>query len=342
MMTYRHAEEGHARELHRALSEALKRSATDTELSLTGFGVHWNCTAKRGERSCSVACFESQGPEFLVSFEDDARTDATGRTASRAQVVAAVGDWLDGAGIGDLHTRFAFVDRRKRALTRIAAEVVEFHPQLGQSVSSEIRPIIGDLFALWLKASDRSCRIDYYGKNQVPDAAFHWDECELLRIRTNDTARLAGMLKLWLCDRAMPSAMAADFPDAEVKPVAQYYEDGRPVEGEFITSWDEIEHFYDDACFPDSAQVLGLIARIRQAGYDRTLRAGQSLWTLVVSRSRRHGLRKGQPCVTVVFTEKGMDVYSDGDGREKLSFPCIAFSPGLDDVLKRLTAKEID
>jgi hypothetical protein len=224
----------------------------------------------------------------------------------------------------------------------MAAELVESHPELGQQVSSEIRHVGCDLFELWFNASDRSCRIYHYGRNQFPDAVFHWDGCELLRIRTGDTTRLAAMLEQWLCDQAMPSEMAADFPEAEVEPVARYYEEGRPVEGEFITSWDRIEHFYEELQFPCSGQVLSLIARIRQAGYDKTLRAGQSLWSLVVSRSRRHGLREDQPSITFTFTRNGMEVYSDVDRRERLFFSCLEFSPAVDDLLNSLATKDID
>src|SRR4051812_34057632 len=98
-MAYKYEQEGHARGLHRALSEEFARSAPDTEVSVKGAGVHWDCTARRGERSCSVACFDDQGPEYLVAFEHDARRDAIGRTVSGEEAIAAVGDWLDGHGI---------------------------------------------------------------------------------------------------------------------------------------------------------------------------------------------------------------------------------------------------
>jgi hypothetical protein len=192
---------------------------------VTGFGVHWNCTARRGERSCSLACFDDQGPEYLVSFEHNARQGAIGRTVSRAETIGAVGAWLDGHEIEHLHKRFAFVDRYK---------------------------------------------------------------------------------------------------------------------GEFITSWDWIEHFFEDARFPCAGQVLGLIARIRQAGYDKTLRAGQSLWSLVVSRCRRHGLREDQPSIEFWFRGNGMDIYSTMDGQESLSVRGIEFSPQVDDLLNRIATKVID
>ncbi len=172
--------------------------------------------------------------------------------------------------------------------------------------------------------------------------AHRWDECELLRFQAEDLARLAAMLERWLCDRAKPSAMALDFSEAEVRPVARYDEEGRPVEGEFLTSWDRIERFFDDPQFPPSRRVLDLIVSVRRAGYDKSLRAGQSLYCLVVSRSRRHGLRHDQPCVAFVFDEEGMEVHCHIDGEERFSLPRIEFSPEVEAVLTQLAAKEID
>lgn len=341
-MTHQYDEERHAKNLHRDLSEKFVSSDPEIDVSVKGEGVHWDCTARCGERSCSVTCFDSRGPEYLVSFEHNARRAAIGRTVSSIEAVAAVGEWLDGRRVEGLYERFDFVDRRKRSLTAIEAEVVESQPELCQRVSSELQHIGCDLFELWLKTQDRSCRISYYGRNPFPDAVFHWDECELLEIQTGDTVRLARMFKRWLCDHAMPSEMATEFPEAEVKPVARFYEEGRPVEGEFNASWDRIEQFFADEQFPCAGQVLGLIARIRQAGYDKKLRAGQSLWSLVVSRSRRHGLRDDQPSITFWFNGNGMDVSSTMNGQERLTFPEIEFSPLIDNLLKQLATKEID
>jgi hypothetical protein len=270
-----------------------------------------------------------------------------GRTPFGAEIVAALGRWLDGHGIEDLYARFAFVDRRKRALAGVAAEVVQSYPVPGTSAERELRHLGSDFYELWFTAGDRSCRVEYDGKNSLTYAFFHWDGCELFRIQTVDVARLAAVLKRWLSDRAMPSAMGADFPWLSLGPLARYYEEGRPVEGEFITSWDPVERFYKQTNHPRLGDILALIAGIRQAGYDKTLRAGQSLWTLVVSRSRRHGLREDQPSIGFHFREfnrrdGGMDLHVKIGGVEEYSFPQIELTPAVDALLKRLEAEDID
>jgi hypothetical protein len=76
------------------------------------------------------------------------------------------------------------------------------------------------------------------------------------------------------------------------------------LQAAFQLSWDAVEEFYrDDLLKYEHWQwlrpLLVLVAALRAAGYDRVLRAGQSMYKLVLSRSRKHGLRKGQPSVVV-------------------------------------------
>lgn len=335
----KYEEEGYARALDRALARALER-LPGTRLKVTGDGVHWNCTVARGDRACSVSCFDTGGPEYLASFGRADRTEAWGRTASEPDTVDAVARWLAGDGVPDLHARFEFVDREKRALSGLAAAVVQSHPRLRGT--DEVRHQMCDLHELWFRAGDRTCRVSYYGKNPAPDAFFHWDGCELFRFRVDEPTALAGVLDKWLSDRAAPSAMAAAFPWLRLGPVARYYEEGRPVEGEFLASWDFVERFYREMGWPLAGPVLGLIADIRRAGYGRVLRAGQSLWSLVVSRSRRHGLRPEQPYVAFDFRQDGMDVHARIGVTEKHSFPALAFTPQVDALLRRLAAEDID
>jgi len=77
------------------------------------------------------------------------------------------------------------------------------------------------------------------------------------------------VLKRWLCDVAMPSTMRTEFPWLSIGDIADYYEKGNPVEGEFIKSWDWMQQFYEDDRFPMKALVLKFIAQLRNAGYDR-------------------------------------------------------------------------
>ncbi len=91
---------------------------------------------------------------------------------------------------------------------------------------------------------------------------------------------------------------------------------------------------------PWKQRVLQFIAQLRGAGYDRKLRAGQSLDMFVVSRSRRHGLRPDQPRVVFCFHNDGMDVL---EGNElEVRGTDISLSAPVQAVLARLLSREID
>lgn len=83
---------------------------------------------------------------------------------------------------------------------------------------------------------------------------------------------------------------------------------------------------------------------MRERGYDRTLRAGQSLLTFIVSRSRRHGLRADQPRIVFDFHDNGMDVtyYGNIDADERLSYSKIEYTSRIDILMRQLKTKDID
>ncbi len=56
--------------------------------------------------------------------------------------------------------------------------------------------------------------------------------------------------------------------------------------------------FTTEMNFPPAQQIRQLVPEMRRSGYDHTLRAGQSMYALIVFRSRRHGLRKGHPHIS--------------------------------------------
>jgi len=64
----------------------------------------------------------------------------------------------------------------------------------------------------------------------------------------------------------MPSTMRTEFPWLSIGDLADYYEKGDPVEGEFIKSWDWMQQFYEDDSFPMKTAVLTLIAQLRMRG----------------------------------------------------------------------------
>lgn len=335
------AEETYANDLYVELTRRFDATVPATSLSVAGAGVHWHCTAQCGDSLCSIACFNVRGPEYYTSFERDSKKIATARIPFRDQTIAAVADWLDGSDLSSLHDRYRFVDHTKRALTQLRDEVLAAAPELKASARVELEHEGADIFCLRVIAADRSCDISFCGKNELPDAKFSWDDCQLFRYRPDDNSQLAAVLKQWLCNRSRPSAMQTEFQWLEIGELAAYYENGKPIEGEFIQSWDSIEEFYrQDWCRGFDA-VLAMIAEMRRAGYDRVLRAGQSLSSLGLSRSRRHGLRAEQRCLWFDFKYGTMNVHANFAGASLQDHP-IAFSNDVQRLVDSLIEVSID
>jgi hypothetical protein len=337
-------EEDHAKDLYRDIARRFADSVPATAVSLKGAGVNWDCVAERGSSSCSIHCFDAPGPEYYTYFRQDSNNVATGRTSSKPDTLDAVDTWLRGNVLSNLYERFPFVDREKRVLSSIREDLLERVPELTQSAPSVLRCRIGDRFELSFEGGDRSCQLSFCGNNEFPVADFQWDKCPLFCFNADDRGRLADVLKRWLFDKAMPSAIRAEFPRIQIGELADYYERGRPIEGEFIMSWNGIERLYNEmganVDWPFLPKVRQFIAALRDKGYDRSLRAGQSMMSLIVSRSRRHGLRMNQPRIAFCFGNKGMTAHITPDGR-KLHGE-IEVTEAICSLLDRLAAADID
>jgi hypothetical protein len=339
-------EESQARELHRVAAMGVARRLSGVGLSLEGEGVRWQLTATRAGRQCLICVFGEPAPHYLVYFRQDEKGVASGYTPSRGYALAAVSQWLEGSELGLMHRGFSFVQQR-RYLEGCRDDMIAHSPSI-QEVESVLLPGTGDDAVLAFRDGDRACSITPRREDQSLAVALCWDRAALCSLETDRRQLLATAVERWVHDHAMPSRLQSDLPGLEVGELARYYEEGRPVEGEFLLSWDQVERRYRSlqptgGYYPLSDQVLEFIAAIREAGYDKTLRAGRSFWNLVVSRSRRHGLRPGQPRVAFVFRERprtGMDAHVDG--RKKLSSPCIALTARVDAILRQLVQREID
>ena len=338
------SEENYARDLHNKLERRFAPVSSQTEVTLSGGGVRWRCLAKRGQRSSLVHCFaDRSGPEFLTIFKQEDKEIAAGRTLSPIEAVEAIWHWLDVVTLDGLYANFRFVDWQKRELARIRDLVMKDFPDLGLAAPSELAYRGSALHNLWFRSETRSAHLYFYGKIEFPHAVFHWDQCELFRFKADDSPVLGAVLKRWLCDNALPSTMRKEFPELTIGELADYYENGNPVEGEFIQSWDRIEQFYGSEYFPLKGLVLPFLAELRRAGYDRKLRAGSSMWTFILSRSRRHRMRGDQPYVRFEFQsrEGTMDIISGTQTEAPISGIAIAVSSSVEEALARLVSQPI-
>lgn len=338
----KYPEEEIARELHREMV----RQFTLLSPTIDGAGVHWHCTIARDDRACRIHCFAlPEGREYYTSYQQRTETVAYSRIPSRDETLEAVSDWLNGADLTSLYDRYWFIDATKRRLAQIRDHVITTEPELNKSAESELVQQIGDGYYLILRGSERSCEVSFYGKNVWPDATFAWDECHLFQYQPHDNSQFASVLKCWLCDNLTPSEMRSRFPWLSIGELADYYEAGKPIEGEFIKSWDWLEEFYDDTRCPLADDIKAFMRAMRSKGYDRIFRAGQSLWSLILSRSRRHGMRPEQPCIQFWFRDDGMDVFNYIEDRRRgsrIAYSRIEFTPEIDALLVELQSVPID
>ncbi len=344
--------ESYARELHGELL-AKFRSRKDIELAIEGGGVHWNCTARKENNFCKVHCFElplQEVPEYLIYFERSSNRFAAGRAASIADTVNAVASWLTDATVSELYEKFDFVDKNKRKFFALEATMLKVAPELDEHAKHGlVQWANSDIHYLRFDTDSRSVHFSFWAKNEIPDCHFDWDGCNLLKTQVDDGMELGLAAKRWLYDQAQPSEMADEFFWFEVTKLAKFYEEGKGIEGEFVVSWDKIEtsfqRFSERTAW--ATKALDFISELRAAGYDHQLRAGQSMATFIVSRSRRHGLRPEQPGISFRFSDKSIEAsfghgFGFAKGETKTAFLDYRISDELRNMLDALISYEID
>jgi len=284
-----------AHDFHAKLLQLLPPSIAEVKVEEFA-GVRLKSKALSGHRSCKTSCsrfliYGSSDPAFQTSFEESGTLIAFGTTNSMADMVSAVAQWLEGASLDKVYDQFGFIDRSKRYLIGLREAVRSEIPCLGDSVQVALEDDRGVWFCLKLRAVDRLVSVEGYLKI----ARFFWDQCIMFQFEVRNPVEFAAVATQWLCQNAAPSSMRHHFPWLEIGRLADYYEAGNPVEGEFLESWDETEAWVNGPYFAKGTPIPRLIAELRAAGFDRKLRVGMNHGRgPIFSRSRRPVLRDGQ------------------------------------------------
>ena len=108
-----------------------------------------------------------------------------------------------------------------------------------------------------------------------------------------------------------------------------------------MRSWDAIEQYYSEDAGDYYKAVRDLIHAMREAGYDRLLRAGQSMASFGLSRSRSQGLRDGQPRMWFDIGSTEMDVDANFASGSLQQHP-IQLTEEVSQLLEALAKHEID
>ena len=322
---------------------------SDIGITLTEAGTQSQCTITRKLRQCSIHCFdidrndvEYKGPEFYTAFILNGKSIANGRTFDKHQTIDAIKNWIENKTIEELYSKFDFIDQNKRQLEKIRADINSVNTQLLAISQNEVAEGLFSSYSLWFKHNNRSCRIYYYGYEPNPRYIFHWDDSRIFETSSADIKRLGSLITKWVSDQEMPSTLKMEFPEIVFGKLSEYYEKGNGIEGEFILSWDSVETFYREFDLDKKSEILQLMKQMRERGFERTLRAGQSLYTLILSRSRRHGLRENQNSISFSFNfiESAMEVRTPKG--EKLEFDRIVYNDTIEKLLRTIERERID
>ncbi|WP_309709213.1 hypothetical protein [Armatimonas sp.] len=151
---------------------------------------------------------------------------------------------------------------------------------------------------------------------------------------------------VWFVKRTLPSGLPSIFPEIALSRLVPYYEEGRGLEGEFIESWVGIEHFFADWAARQSSHVqdtLILLRALKAKGYDSKLRAGQSMSTFIISRSRLHGLRTDQSSLAFETWGNKLRVHGQLAGvKISLEYETLTLNDEIEQLVKRLAELPVD
>lgn len=296
-----------AQSLQQLIEEQLRGvgdPVSEISVRTSGQGGNSQCEASSGDSRCctGIVFWRDMPPGYQTTFERSGAASAWGQSSSEADVASAMADWLKGFSLPELYRRHAFVDQGRRAIAAIADEISARHPALLAVAPPVITADKHSQDSLRFGSGSRSCVLSSWAR-EIPMAVFFWDGSELFRFEASDTRRLGAVLEHWIVAESPPSRMRAEFPWLEIGPLADYYENGNPAEGEFLQSWDQIEEIYRDPRYSMPAEILPFIAEMREQGFDRKLRIGQSMWTMILSRARLNGLKPEEPAVAFNFID---------------------------------------
>ena len=200
-------------------------------------------------------------------------------------------------------------------------------------------------YDLLFKNEERSCIISLQGYEKSHKCVFEWDNCLIFEIFSTDVKRLGEIILNWVFKKSMPSTMKTLFPEIEFGILAEYYEKGEGIKGEFIESWNLIEEFYNtfsEDWSSNGEDALRLIKEMRKMGLDEKLRAGQSLWFFILTRLKRHGLEENTNYLQITFLGNNqMKIESHFDGKETSLESKVEYKGYLKEIVEKLLKEKI-
>lgn len=341
-------EERIAKSLFRQVEKFFSNSSITPSIDLNGAGVQWYCTLKLGSQKVSIyICDISYHPnekgrteEFIASYFDNEEEVSCGRTSSIIEVIKSSEEWLKNKSKEQLY-KFDFIDHDVRTFQKLEREWIKEFPQLG-NLSKVLEHQGSGIVYYEISANDRSCWSTGLGDKGEVYFGFTWDGYTLFETETIQS-ETAEVLKRYLIDKEVPSSLNKKFLWIPTNDLTESYEKGEGIKGEFIESWKFILQFYSsfpEKNLPNKKKIIKLIQDLIYEGFDKTIRAGQSLATFILSRSRRHGLMENQAFLAFKF--KNDKIYVNSEKGKIGQFNHIQVNQKILRLIRELEKEEIN
>ena len=312
---------------------------------LEGAGVHWNCICESGNAKVSIYSSDKSNikdnkgnsEEFIVSFFLGNSEISCGRSYNRKKVIESVENWVLNKSKFELHNNFPFVDKGLRMIKELEENWLIKHPNL-ENTNRVIDNHGSGIIRFEINNDKRACWFTTTGENKELSIGFSIDKCMLFESQAENN-EIAEVLNRFLIEKENLSSLSKEFNWIISNDLVKAYENGNGIEGEFIESWNSIVRFYKEINEDYINDVLTFISDLRSKGFEKTLRAGQSLYTFILSKSRRHGLTENQKYLAFSFQKDKMIIRNNKN--EEMNFNKIELNSEIENLLNKLNQQPI-
>lgn len=124
-------------------------------------------------------------------------------------------------------------------------------------------------------------------------------------------------------------------------------DESQQIEQDFQDSWDKMDEFFhrlvETYHWEGHRPIFNILAEMRQRGYDKQLRAGQSMSTFVLTRARNHHYRAHHGRIRLDVKSTGLQVNYYKKDEEKIEIVTDSFdyTDEIDALIQRLLQEPI-
>lgn len=334
-----------AKSLYSELSNYLSEKGLLIKSELEGAGVHWNCiceseNARVSIYSCDLSYMrdnKGNSEEFIVSYFLEDSEISCGRSYNRKKVIESVENWILNKSRYELYSKFPFVDKGLRIIKEFEKNWLTKYPNL-ENTNRVIDNRGSGIIRFEINNDNRACWFATTGANKELSFGFSIDKCMLFESKAENN-EIPEVLNRFLIEKENLSSLSKEFNWIISNDLVKAYENGNGIEGEFIESWNSIVRFYKEINEDYINDVLTFISDLRSKGFDKTLRAGQSLYRFILSKSRRHGLTENQKYLAFSFQKDKMIIRNNKN--DEMNFNKIELNSEIENLLNKLNQQPI-